>query len=118
MYQIKEVGCSYGRKKMRERHGWMDKQKWYTHGLLLLNQRTFLNPPSLRGPDFQGWGRVLFSSNQIKPRMQEHGWEHGKGAGKSRPSLRGAASSNAQLAQPTSAARKVSMCVTLLNGQV
>ena len=31
------------------------------------------------------WGRALFCSNQIKPRMREHGWAHGRGAGKSRP---------------------------------
>ena len=33
----------------------------------------------------RGWGRALFCSNQIKPRMREHGWAHGRGAGKSRP---------------------------------
>ena len=33
----------------------------------------------------RGWGRALFYSNQIMPRMREHGWAHTRGAGKSRP---------------------------------
>ena len=35
------------------------------------------------------WGRVLFCSNQIKPRIREYGWTHERGAGKSRPLRRG-----------------------------
>ena len=35
----------------------------------------------------RGWGRTLFSSNQIKPRTREHGWAHAGGAGKSRPGI-------------------------------
>ena len=42
-------------------------------------------PPSI----LRRWGRVLFCSSQIKPRIREYGWTHERGAGKSRPLRRG-----------------------------